>query len=488
MVQPKTQTARAVAAEVLNQFDPRRNYAGPILDKLLSQTGERQRATDLVFGSIRNRKAIDIVIEKFSDRPIRRISTELLNIIRVATYELIYSYETPIYSIINEAVENSKVTRRDASQRVGGRKQAGFVNAVLHQITKHITNRQSELKETNLRKTLPQTPASGCEFDVDFLPDLKAQPVDYLSTCFSLPRWLISEWLEEFGIDTARQICLASNRKPSIYIRPNKLKTKTEEIAEKFHQADIDFEIVPLDAPWASSISWLSHEYRESRMIKIKSPKAVSDLPGFEEGLFTIQDISAAQPVQILNPQPDWKILDLCAAPGTKTTQLAEYTGDKAAIIATDIDSQRLQKLKENITRLGIKSIKTVLYEQLMAKPQDAVISENGPFDAVLLDVPCSNTGVLARRVEARFRINQKAMDNLVKTQLELLKKAAIFIKHNGKICYSTCSIQRCENGILIRDFLSQNPSFGLESEKSFLPAADKFDHDGGYVAVIVLK
>jgi 16S rRNA (cytosine967-C5)-methyltransferase len=486
MAHLKTPTARAVAIEVLNQFDPRRNYAGPILNKLLSQTGERQRATDLVFGSIRNRRAIDKVIEKFSNRPIRRISTELLSIIRVATYELIYSYETPIYSIINEAVENSKVTRRDASQRVGGKKQAGFVNAVLHQITKHITNRHSELKEANLRKTLPQTPASGCEFDIELLPDPKTQLVDYLSICFSLPRWLISEWLKEFGEDSTRQICFASNRRPSIYIRPNTLKTSPEKLAKKFHDADINYEIVPSVIPAEAGIQRSSES--DNSMIRIKSPKAVRDLSGFEEGLFTIQDISAAQPVQILNPQPDWKILDLCAAPGTKTTQLAEYTGDKAAIIATDIDSQRLQKLKENITRLGIKSIKTVLYEQLVAKPQDTVISETGPFDAVLLDVPCSNTGVLARRVETRFRINQKAMDNLVKTQLELLKKAAIFIKHNGKICYSTCSIQRCENGTLIRKFLSQNPSFGLESEKSFLPAADKFDHDGGYAAVIVLK
>jgi len=168
MTHPKSQTARVVAAEVLNQFDPRRNYAGPILDKLLSQTSERQRATDLVFGSIRNRKSIDIVIEKFSGRPIRRISTGLLNIIRVATYELIYSSETPIYSIVNEAVENSKT--------IGSKKQTGFVNAVLRRIIRHITDRQSELKEANLKKTLPQTPAGGCEFKIDFLPDPKTQP------------------------------------------------------------------------------------------------------------------------------------------------------------------------------------------------------------------------------------------------------------------------------------------------------------------------
>jgi 16S rRNA (cytosine967-C5)-methyltransferase len=473
MAHPKTKTARAVATEVLNRFDPRRDYAGPILDKLLNQTSERQRATDFVFGSVRNRKVIDIVIEKFSGRLIRRISTELLNVIRVATYELIYSPETPIYSIVNEAVENSKA--------VGGKKQAGFVNAVLHQITKHITNRQSELKETNLGKTLPQTPTSGCEFNVDLLPDPKTLLAGHLSTCFSLPKWLISEWLKEFGKDSTHRICFASNRKPSIYVRPNKLKTSPEKLAKKFHDAGIDYEV-------ASSIIGSEKGIKRSSesdisMIKIKGPKAVRDLPGFEEGLFTVQDISAAQPIQVLKPQPDWKILDLCAAPGTKTTQLAEYTSDKALIVATDIDSKRLQKVKENIARLGLKSIKMVLYERL-----DKVISETSPFDAVMLDVPCSNTGVLARRVEARFRLNQKAMDSLVKTQDELLKRAATLIKPNGKICYSTCSIQRCENETLIRNFLSQNLSFRLESEKRFLPAVDKFDHDGGYTAIIVLK
>ncbi len=467
----KQTSARLIAAEVLNQFDPKRDYASALLNKLLSKTSERQRATDLVFGSVRNRTAIDMVIAKFTARPVGRIAAKVLNIIRIGAYELIYSPATPDYSIVNEAVENTKT--------ITAKKQVGFANAALRQITRHITNRQSRLPQASSQNTLPQTPATGCEFDTDILPDPATSPADYLSTAFSLPKWLITDWLDEYGTEATRQICFASNRKPSIYIRPNILKTNTEEIADKFHQADIDYEIVPLDTPRASS-----PEHRESRMIKLKSPKEITQLASFSKGEFTVQDISAAQPVKLLKPQPNWKILDLCAAPGTKTTQLAEATSDKAQIIATDINPERLKMVKENTNRLGIKSVRIVEYESLQ-KQTEAV----GRFDCVLLDVPCSNTGVLAKRIEARYRITPKAIKELAKIQVDLLKTAASMIKSNGKICYSTCSIQKQENSRLIKDFLQANPAFELDSEKLLLPSADSAaDHDGGYVAILLKK
>jgi len=453
MAGQKPKSARTIAIEVLNHFNPKRNYAGPILNKLLGETDQKQRATDLVLGSIRNSRAIDTVIATFSGRPIERIPDKLLNIIRIGTYELIYSPATGQHSIVNEAVENTK--------NIAPEKQAGFVNAVLRQITRHITNRQIRLlPQADSRCTLAQTPAIGCEFDKDFLPDPEALPDDYLSTVFSLPRWLVSDWLGEFGAELTRQICLASNRRPSIYIRPNSLKTTTQDLVKKFQQADIDFEII---------------ENQESRMIKIKSPQAVTQLPGFAEGLFTIQDITASRAVRILKPQPDWTILDLCAAPGVKTTQLAEATGDSATIIATDIDAERLKKVKENTTRLGINSVNIVSYEEI----------RNSKFDCVLLDVPCSNTGVLARRIEVRYRIKPKAIKELTKTQSKLLTTAAPMVKPHGKICYSTCSIQKDENNDLVRDFLQKNHNFELKSEMLTLPSATMFDHDGGYTAIL---
>jgi len=459
-------TGRAVAAEVLNQFDPKSDYASAILNKLLHKTEERQRATDLVFGTIRNRAALDVVIAKFIHCPVDRIQAEVLNIIRIGAYELIYSIATPDYSIVNEAVENAKT--------LDGKKQIGFVNAVLRQITRHITNRQSRLSQANTQRALPQTTTTGCEFDIDILPDIKTLPADYLSAAFSLSKWLINDWLDKYGTEATRQICFASNRRPSVYLRPNALKTAIGKLAEKLQQENIDCEII------------------EDTMIKLKSPKGVTELPGFSEGEFTVQDISAAQAVNILKPQSGWKILDLCAAPGTKTTQLAEATCDKAEIVATDIDAERLKMLKENIARLSPKSIKIVEYEKLFKNSKFDIRHSDFTIDrvdCVLLDVPCSNTGVFAKRIEARYRITPDAVKALAKTQAELLKTAASMLKSKGKICYSTCSIQKQENQQLVAEFLKENSNFVLESERLILPSAeDAADHDGGYIAIIVGK
>jgi 16S rRNA (cytosine967-C5)-methyltransferase len=493
MAGQKPKTARIIAIEVLNQCDPKSNYAGPILNKLLHETDQKQRATDLVLGTIRNRRVIDTVITAFTGRPIERIPDKLLNIIRIATYELIYSPTTGQHAIVNEAVENAKI--------LSGKKQVGFINAVLRQITRHITNRQIRLPQHDSRCTLAITPVTGCEFDMDFLPDPVSSPADYLSTVFSLPGWLVTDWLGEFGAELASRICFASNRRPTIYLRPNSLKTKTQDLAEKFQQADIDFEIVDVRCSMLDARRESRIENQESSMINIKSPRAVTQLPGFAEGLFTVQDISASQAVRILKPKSDWTILDLCAAPGVKTTQLAEATGDSASIIATDIDAERLKKVEENTTRLGIKSVEVVPYEEL----------PYSKFDCVLLDVPCSNTGVLARRIEARYRVTPTAIKKLIKTQSKLLNTAAQMLKPHGKICYSTCSIQKDENSNLVRDFLQKNHNFEFKSEKLTLPSAithqnrpqqtayqpdnitgsDRIDfgagdHDGGYTAIVI--
>ena len=472
MAGQKLKSARTIAVDVLNRSDPMKNYAGPILDRLLDKTDQRPRATDLVFGTLRNRTAIDTVIAAFSGRPVERIQAGLLNIIRIGTYELIYCPSTEQYAIVNEAVLNAKAA--------DGAKQAGFVNAVLRQITRHISNRRVPLSQVDAERTLLQDLTAGCEFDTSFLPDQETCPAAYLSTVFSLPEWLVAGWLAEFGEESARRICLASNRRPSIYLRPNPLRTTIEALTGKMADAEIGFEIAG-----------------DSEMIRIKSPRDVTQLPGFSEGQFTVQDITASKPVRMLDPQPDWTILDLCAAPGTKTTQLAEATDDAAKIIATDIDSRRLEMVKENIARLGTGSVDIVPYEELLGifdcrLPNADFQIENRKskiekhVDCVLLDVPCSNTGVLAKRIEVRYRIKPKAIIELAGLQAELLRTAAAMIKPGGKICYSTCSILKDENSEIIGKFLEENKNFILESQQLTLPEAEGLDHDGGYAAILI--
>ncbi len=464
-VQPSS-TARLIAMQVLNQWDrsqsrandssgSHRLYAGEILDKLLDQTPQRQRATDLTFGTIRNRAAIDIVLAIIAETPPKRIKPDLINIVRIGIYELIYQPQTPDYSIINEAAENTKT--------LAGRKQVGFINAVLRRVASNIVNRRVTLSDANPRKTLPHDAYTGCEFAKCLLPDPDTAAAEYFSSAFSLPAWLVKTWLDECGFEDTRSICIASNRRPSIYIRPNALKTTAYKLAESFTEAGIDYDITGDDS-----------------MIHLRSQQSIALLPGFDEGLFTVQDTTAAAPLKALQLSPASLILDMCAAPGTKTTQLAELTSGKAEILATDIDGNRLEKLRQNIERLGHSCIKPIPYDSL----RDNLIRAGRP-DFILLDVPCSNTGVLAKRPEVRHRLKQKAVDKLAKTQAEILNSAAVFLKPSGRICYTTCSVLSQENDHIVADFLSDNPNFVLESELLTLPSAERFDHDGGYYAVI---
>ena len=453
---PSHKSARTAAAEALARFDPRRERIDT--EALLADTLEKQRATDLVSAVIRNLAAIDHTITAFSGCPVQRITGDLLAILRVAACELIYRPQTPDYSILSEAVQAAKQSR--------GPRQAAFVNAVGRRIQRHIVSRQGPLEPAAARCTLPQTPDSGCRFDTDILPDPDEEPAAYLSAAFSLPVWLVRDWLACLGPDHARRICEASNRNPGLYIRPNALRTTPDNLLQTMIMAGIDGQITP-----------------DGRLIRLHSPHAVADLPGYADGLFSVQDPAAARAVALLAPQGGWTILDPCAAPGTKTTQLAEAAGDKARIIASDINAGRLQRVRENAERLGLGSVETVAHADL-----PAAIDAAGPIDAVLLDVPCSNTGVLARRVEVRHRITAGAVGQLAAGQRRLLETYAAALKPGGRLCYSTCSIQTCENRAVIDAFLKQHDEFELVGEELLLPAAGPFDHDGAYATILLRR
>jgi 16S rRNA (cytosine967-C5)-methyltransferase len=471
------QSARVIAAQVLHGFDPAREYAGQKLDPLLDRTQERQRATDLVLGTIRNRSAIDAVIAKFSGRPVARIDAKLLSILRVAVYEIAFSPATPVYSIVDEAV--------NSVGKSGGKRQSGFVNAVLRQIVRRVANRQADLAQASPSRTLVQTPQSGCEFDAVFLPDPSKDAVTHLSLRFSLPSWLVAEWLKEFGPERTPDICMACNRRPGLYVRVNPLRTTAESLLARFQEAGVQAEPVRSDAVRRYPDMPLRAHYEQetvpaSAMIRITGPHAVAQLPGFAEGLFSVQDLSASQAVQVLAPQPGWSILDLCSAPGSKTTQIAELSQDAAKITATDIDPVRLARVTENTTRLGLAGVAVVPHAQIEQRTES--------FDAILIDAPCSNTGVLARRVEARFRVTAQAVKEIAEIQKGLLARAAGLVKPDGRLCYSTCSIQRRENQDMIRDFLTGHPDFELADESLLLPTTGEFDHDGGYVVLLIRR
>lgn len=458
---PKNSSARWVALSVLNKFDTVRHDAQTLLHEMIDRTDRKAQATDLVYGVIRNMGVLDMVIARASKTSVERIERKLLNILRIGAYELVFSPQTAGYAIVNEAA--------NLAGDAGGRKQAGFVNAVLRNLVRSIDQRTTDLAGADVRRIIPQSPKTGCLFADKVLPDPKNEPEKYLAEVFSIPGWLIEGWVGEFGFAGAGEICLASNRRPGVFVRANTLKTTPEQLAERFAADGVEFQ-----------------RFGEIEAIKIRPSGSISALGGFEEGLFSVQDPTAGWAVRLFEPIAGACIVDLCAAPGGKTIQLAQAMADSGRIIATDIDSQRLRLVRENCQRLGVTMVKTVEYDDLGSE-----LSRCGPVDGILLDVPCSNSGVLARRPEVRLRITPGAVKSLAAVQSGLLEEASKMVKTGGKVCYSTCSILRDENAEIIAKFLACNPEFRLDCEKSVLPSVggeDTADFDGGYTAVLVKK
>ncbi|HSV26845.1 MAG TPA: transcription antitermination factor NusB [Sedimentisphaerales bacterium] len=461
----KLHPARRTASHILDLVDADRGDVAGTLYSHIDRVADRALLTDLVFGVVRNRSCIDNVICRISQVPSDRISPELLNILRVGVYEIIFCPDREMYAIVSETM---KETRGLSDKR------RGFVNAVLRKTCRLIAERSTSLPAAPPTFTVPVTPDRGCRFSIGMLADPAQNPGQYLSSAFSLPQWLVEGWVNAYGFEDAMQACFGSNRRPSIYIRPNTIKADGMELFRRFRQEQIECDIVIDDG----------------LMLQTKSGRPIEKLPGYAEGFFSVQDITSSEAVRMLAPQPGWNVLDMCAAPGGKTIQIAQIMNDQGTITATDFDAVRLERVKHNIERLGIRSVKIMPYTavaDMIAAAHGSVHGKVplGGFDAVLVDVPCSNTGVMARRCEVRCRIRRAAIDSLTAIQRKLLAEAMALVRPGGRVCYSTCSIEPAENQEVVRHLLGENQAFELLAEQLTLPAAGRIDRDGGYAAVI---
>jgi len=209
----------------------------------------------------------------------------------------------------------------------------------------------------------------------------------------------------------------------------------------------------------------------------------VLKLPAFAEGLFQPQDVTAMQPVRALDLKPGGTLIDLCAGLGTKATQAAERMNDRGIVLAGDTDAAKLYRLQDNCNRLGIQSVRTVTADEI-----HTAASEIERIDAILVDAPCSNSGVYARRPEARYRFHERSLQGLVGIQTELLEQAAGLARTETRICYSTCSIEPEENVRVVEAFCRRNPKWRVLTEHQALPRYSSMPadwRDGGYYAVL---
>jgi 16S rRNA (cytosine967-C5)-methyltransferase len=311
---------------------------------------------------------------------------------------------------------------------------------------------------------------------------------------WSHPEWLVDKWRKQFGDEKLRQLLEWNNVPPKTYARVNALKFSGTGVppvsssATKPATAHIGGTPVSrlhdagdLLTRWRDEgveYDFLTRDWTgENLMFELKSHPALNKLGSFNDGWFYLQDPSTLLAPTMLGPQPGETILDLCAAPGGKTMFIAQLMNNSGNIIASDIEPNRLRLLRENCARLGVTNVQIPL-------PSIVNLQAASLFDRILVDAPCSNTGVMRRRVDLRWRIQAPEIERLRATQLGLLNQAATQLKPGGVLVYSTCSLEPEENGEVVKQFLAAHPGFKLETERQLLPFADGVD--GAYVAKLI--
>jgi 16S rRNA (cytosine967-C5)-methyltransferase len=288
------------------------------------------------------------------------------------------------------------------------------------------------------------------------LPDPRTDPDAYFAAAFSWPKWLAERWLDRHGPDECVRLGFWFNSPPPLWVRTNKLHTDRESYRLRLAAGLIDAE---------------TGEHPQS--LRLLEHHAIRDLPGYADGDFSVQDHSSMLVAQAVNPQPGNRVLDLCAAPGGKTTHLAELMDNRGRVVACDIEQKRLYTVTTLCQRLGIKGVETVQLEEDGEPPP-------GPYDAALVDVPCSNTGVLGRRPEVRWRLKPVEFEYLIRLQTRLLLQAVERVKPRGVIVYSTCSIEPDENDGVVQTVCRMVRGLTLEADHYAIPGRPS---DGGYWA-----
>lgn len=428
----KNQKPREIAARALLQRESGKGYIEDLLEQALATAelspADRRLAQEIAYGSVRWQAALDWLIARKTQGREQKATLRVL--LRSALYQLFWLSRIPDHAAVNETVE--------LAREMGCGPQAGFVNAVLRGFI-----RERDATAAALRELEATQPALG----------------------YSHPDWLVEKWEKRLGRERTIEFLKWNNMPPKTFARVNLLKTDVNALREQWAHEKVEAKLIPLD--WA----------RDAFVYELTSHPPLGTLPSFVEGKFYVQDPSTLLAVIELDPQPGETIIDLCAAPGGKTTFIAERMRNTGKLFAQDTTLGRLDLVTQNANRMGATIVDIALPSTL--GPQLTM-----PIDRILLDAPCSNTGVIRRRVDLRWRIRAEEIQRLRKTQLELLADAIKRLKPGGTLVYSTCSVEPEENAEVVKEFLAANPAVHFQRERELVPWRDGVD--GAYVARLV--
>jgi 16S rRNA (cytosine967-C5)-methyltransferase len=412
---------RAICLDILNRIEEADLHP----DRLLTDSFKRYRyltsldrafLTELTYGVIRWRGKLDWVIRHFSKIPFEKIELETLNILRLGLYQVLFLSRTPCSAAVNESVELAK--------RIRGKGGAGFVNAVLRSAIRQ----KDEIRH----------------------PDIVEDPVLHISVAQSHPPWLVQRWVREMGVEETLKICTFNNQISSLTLRTNTVKINQKELIEKLRGVELK--------PFPTIFS--------EEGIVLQDPPPTSELPFIKEGLYIIQDEASQLVTSILDPKPGERILDACAAPGGKTTHMAQKMENRGEIYALDLSKGKLDLIEEMCQRLGIKIVRTIKANAAQPLP----IPKGMMFDRILADVPCSGFGTLRRNPDLKWRRGEKDIKRLSWLQFSILSNLSVYVKEGGVLIYSTCTVFHEENEDVVEKFLEEHPEFKLDRMDKVLP------------------
>jgi 16S rRNA (cytosine967-C5)-methyltransferase len=403
--------SRSAAFDILNRVETDNAYASALIASLpesnLSRE-DRSLAQELALGVLRWRLSLDALIERFSERSLERFDIPVLIALRLGLYQLRYLSRVPQSAAVNESVKLVKRARVASA--------APLVNAVLRKAA-----------------TRTQEPAT---YGI-------ADPLDAEAVELSHPRWMLERWSRAFGSDETKLLAVANNSAPAIAFRINPLRAPAETVLSVLTEEGVSF-----GESRVAAGAYLAE--RGPSQVVVDAARA---------GEIYIQDEASQLVALLLEVRPGDRVLDLCAAPGSKTSHIALLAGDEASIIACDFHYHRLANLRAVCDRLGIKSVDAVTLDGTQPLP---FISGRDLFDRVLVDAPCSGTGTLRANPEIKWRLTLDDIVRLADLQLSLLKRAASAVAIGGRLVYSTCSLEDEENEEVVRRFLDEIDSFDV--------------------------
>lgn len=410
---------REIILGILIEVMENEQYSSTVISNTLTKyqyldKQDRSFLTRLSEGVIERVIELDYIINQFSKIKTNKMKPVIRNLLRMGAYQIKYMEQVPASAACNEAVKLAK--------KKGFQTLSGFVNGILRTISRNL----DEIK----------------------YPDEKKDSINFLSTVYSMPEWLIRLWMKEYDYETVKLMVQSSMEEKPLTIRINTDKI-TEEELERYLLEE--------------GISVIKGNYLPYARI-LKGYNYLNKISAFREGKFQVQDESSMLVAQAAGIKKNDHIIDVCAAPGGKSLHAAQLLQGTGLVSARDLSESKVYLIRENITRMGYQNIETMVHDATILRNED-----KGKADVVIADLPCSGLGVIGKKPDIKYKMNQEQMEDLAKLQRGILSVVWEYVKEDGVLIYSTCTVNKMENMENVEWFIKEYP-FELESLNPYLP------------------